>query len=54
MTKDEQDRAPIPGEDDLAHDLEQGKSPQSSAMVIVLGMVAVLSMTIGFILGKLF
>lgn len=54
MTKNEQNIADNARDEDIAQDLEQGKPPQSSAMVIVLGMVALLSMVVGFILGKIF
>jgi hypothetical protein len=35
------------------HDAELGKPPRSSAMVIVLGLVALVSMAFGFVLGLL-
>jgi hypothetical protein len=38
--------------DDL-RDAELGKPPRSSAMVIVLGLVAFVSMAFGFVLGLL-
>ncbi len=40
--------------DETARDPEHGKPAQSSAMVIVLGLVALLSLVIGFVLGKIF
>lgn len=54
MTENEQNRADRQRYEDIAHDQEQRKSPQSSAMVIVLGLVALVSMVFGFILGKIF
>ena len=40
--------------DEMTRDPERDKPAQSSAMVIVLGLVALLSLVIGFILGKIF
>jgi len=40
--------------DESLHDLELGKPAHSSAMVLVLGLVALVSMAFGFVLGLLF
>jgi hypothetical protein len=40
--------------DDLSREPEQGATTQNSAMVVVLGSVALASMAFGFVLGLLF
>lgn len=40
--------------DDMAGAAEQDTPAQNSAMVIVLGLVSLLSLIIGFFLGKIF
>lgn len=46
-------QATDPADDDGLHDSEYGKPANSSAMVVVLGLVALVSMAIGFVLGLL-
>ena len=43
-----------PAADQSLHEFELGKPPHSSAMVLVLGLVALVSMAFGFVLGLLF
>lgn len=43
-----------PAVDEGLHDTELGKPAHSSAMVLVLGVVALVSMAFGFVLGLLF
>ena len=51
MDDEDRKRAMRNGE---AREAEQDRPAQSSAMVIVLGLVSLLSLVIGFILGKIF